>query len=291
MTTSTPSPLADAARRAKSRVKGRFKELRQRYVRTFRAFDAPTLERALHDIGLRPGDAVLVHSSWDAFAGFAGKPTDVVATLQRVLTAEGTLLMPTIPFGGTAVEYVSRVPVFDVARTPSRVGLLTELFRRSAGVVRSVHPTHAVAAWGKDAVAYCAGHENCTTPCGAGSPYMRLIERGGKVLLAGADIDSLTLWHALEEALEPILPVSPFTRERYELVSRLPDGSLAKTTTRLFEPSVSRRRNLFRLVPELTRLGAWRATRLGGLRLVLLGATAVEEAARNLARQGVYCYD
>ncbi len=287
----TPTPLANAARRAKSRVKGRIKDLRQRYARTFRAFDGAALERALRGLGLRPGDTLLVHSSWDAFAGFAGKPTEVIAAFQRVLTHEGTLLMPTIPFTGTAVEYVSRRPLFDVARTPSRVGLLTELFRRSAGVVRSVHPTHAVAAWGRDAAALCEGHERCATPCGAGSPYMRLLERGGKVLLAGADIDSLTLWHALEEALESTLPESPFTRESFELVSRLPDGSLATTTTRLFDPSVSRRRNLFKLVPELSRQSAWRESRLGGLRLVMLDAAAVEEAARNLARQGVYCYD
>ena len=283
--------IAEVARRAKSAVKGQLKGLRQRYARAFHAFDAGDFERSVRGLGLAAGDVVLVHSAWDAFAGFQGKPTDVIAALQRVVTPGGTVLMPTIPFTGTAVEHVARHPVFDVARTPSRVGLLTELFRRSTGVVRSVHPTHAVAAWGSDAVPMCRDHHEAATPCGERSPYMRLLERDGKVLLVGADIDSLTLWHALEEKLESRLPESPFTREHFELVSRLPDGTTRTTSTRLFEPAVSRRRNLFKLVPELSRLNAWRETRLGGLKLVLLRAREVERAAVSLVEQGVFCYD
>jgi len=283
--------IAEVARRAKSAVKGQLKGLRQRYARAFHAFDAVDLEHSVRGLGLTAGDVVLVHSAWDAFVGFQGKPTEVIAAIQRVVTPGGTVLMPTIPFTGTAVEHVSRHPVFDVARTPSRVGLLTELFRRSAGVVRSVHPTHAVAAWGRDAVPMCRDHHEATTPCGEPSPYMHLIERDGKVLLVGADIDSLTLWHALEEKLESRLPISPFTREHFELVSRLPDGTTRTTSTRLFEPAVSRRRNLFTLMPELSRLNGWRETRLGGLKLVLLKARDVERAAVNLAEQGIFCYD
>lgn len=283
--------MGSATRRAKSAVKGRIKDFRQRYARAFHAFDSDALERSLRQLGLAAGDTVLVHSAWDAFAGFAGKPTDVIAVLQRVVSDAGTLLMPTIPFTGTAVEYVERHPVFDVLRTPSRVGLLTELFRRSAGVVRSVHPTHPVAAWGREAAALCEGHRHAKTPCGTGSPYMQLLERDGKVLLAGADIDSLTLWHALEERLEHVLQVNPFTREHYELVSRLADGTTATTRTRLFEPSVSKRRNLFKLVPELQSAGAWHERRVGGLRLVLLRARDVEAAAMALVRQGIQCYE
>ena len=57
--------------------------------------------------------------------------------------------------------------------------------------------------------------------------------------------------HMIEETIEGHLPFSPFTRERFALVSRNRDGSLVTTETRLFEPAVSRRRNLYKLVPEL----------------------------------------
>ena len=41
--------------------------------------------------------------------------------------------------------------VFDVLHEPSCVGILTNIFRQRPGVIRSWHPTHSVAAYGKDA--------------------------------------------------------------------------------------------------------------------------------------------
>ena len=54
--------------------------------------------------------------------------------------------MPTFPFqGAQGADKYSR---FDVQKTPSKVGILTEVFRQTQGVERSKHPTHPVAAWG-----------------------------------------------------------------------------------------------------------------------------------------------
>lgn len=275
----------------KSRFKDRLKSSRHLYARTFHSFTPEDLFRQLHELGIRPGDMVLVHSSFDAFEGFRGKPTDVIAALEQAVGPAGTLLMPTLPFGGLAVEYVKTNPVFDAIRTPSRMGLVTELFRRSPGVVRSVHPTHSVAVWGANADAIAAGHHEARTPCGQGSPFARLLEHAGKILLLGADITSLTFFHTIEEIIEPELPASPFTQQTYRLASRRQDGSLVETETRLFEPAVSRRRNLRKLVPELKRLGAWRERRIGGLSLILLSAESVYATVAGMAKRGVYCYD
>jgi len=272
-------------------VKSRVKLLHQWYARQFRSFSPEEFAETLQKLGLVEGDLLFVHSSYDAFAGFTGKPTDVIAALEASVSRRGALMMPTIPYTGTAVEYVEDTPIFDVARTPSRVGLLTELFRRSAGVVRSVHPTHAVAIWGDEAPALAGDHHTASTPCGQGSPYAKLLERDGKVLLAGTDIGCLTLYHTFEEALEQKLPSSPFTSTAFTLSSRLRDGSMLVTTTRLFEPAISRTRNLTKLVPELKRDGAWREIRIGGLNLVLLRARDIRDAVFALAVRGIYCYD
>jgi aminoglycoside 3-N-acetyltransferase len=283
--------LTTPARRLKAGVKKRLKMLRHQYARTFRSFTPADLRDALVQLGIVPGDVVFLHSSFDAFAGFTGKATDVIGTLQSVLGAAGTLLMPTLPFTSTAVEYVRNHPVFDVVRTPSRMGLLSELFRRSSDVVRSVHPTHPVAAWGRDAAAMIAGHHRATTPCGNGSPFAALFERNGKILLMGADISSLTFYHMVEEAIETRLPISPFTQERFVLESKQRDGSMVTTDTRLFEPAVSRRRNLYRLMPELKTAGAWRERRVGQLSMTLLNAKDVYGAAIAMVEKGIYCYD
>lgn len=277
--------------RTKERLKGWRKRLRLAYVRRWRGFGPDDLRAALRHLGIAEGQVVMVHSSFDQFAGFSGKATEVIAVLEEAVGATGTLLMPTLPFTGTAVEYVSHGPMFDARRTASRVGLLTELFRRSPGVLRSTHPTHAVAAWGAGAAEMLANHHLARTPCGEGSPYARLLERDGRILFLGAGIESMTFFHYVEEVLEPDMPFSPFTREELALSSKDLAGTVLESKTRLFDPAVSRRRDLDRLRPVLRQDGAWTERRLGELSMVLLEARNVLTASRRLAAQGVYCYD
>jgi aminoglycoside 3-N-acetyltransferase len=272
-------------------VRGWLKRLHRTWGRARHGFDADALGSALARLGLAQGDVVLVHSSFDRFEGFTGKPTDLIAVLQRAIGPSGTLLMPTMPFNGSALTWAAEGATFDVRRTPSRMGLLTELFRRSPGVVRSVHPTHPVAAWGARADTLTADHYLATTPCGAGSPFARLLEHDGKVLLAGTGIGVLTLFHTIEEILEPEMPFSPFTAEKFTLASRDGEGRIVTSTMRLFNPERSRQRNLDRLVPALKARGAWRERRVGTVDLVLLDATEILDACRMLAKNGLYCYD
>jgi aminoglycoside 3-N-acetyltransferase len=275
----------------KARIKQHIRRARSVYAKVFQAFSPADLERVLRDLGVAAGDTLMVHSGYDEFAGFAGKPTDILGVLQRIVTADGILMAPTLPFTGTAVAYAQGNPVFDPARTASRTGLLTELFRRMPNVVRSIHPTHAVAVWGHDATAVVANHHLAGTPCGAGTPYARLLDRKGKILLLGVDISSVTFYHAIEELLEGRFPVSPFTVQTYRLKSRTRDGELVETETRLYEPSVSKRRNLLKLVPYIKSRGAWREKRLGRMAVVLLDAQDMLDAVRALADKGTYCYD
>ena len=245
----------------------------------------------LGHLGIRVGDCVLVHSSYDAFGGFTGKPSDVISVLQRAIGSSGSLMMPTMPFTGTAVDYARSKPVFHVRHTASRMGLLSEVFRRSRDVIRSVHPTHSVAVWGANADALVDRHHFCSTPCGNGSPYARLLERQGKILLMGTDVGVLTFYHTVEERLDGTLPVSPFTREVFTLLSRDYSDNVVVTHTRLFEPATSRRRNLYKLGAGLRERGMWRERRIGELRLIALNAEDVLVTAEAMADKGTYCYD
>ena len=271
----------------KRQVRGR---LRLAMAGRGRPFTSADLLSALRGLGIASGDVLLVHSSFDQFARFTGKPSDVLAVLQTAVGPSGTLMLPTLPFLGRAVEYVRELRVFDVKRTPSQMGLLTELFRRMPSVIRSVHPTHPVALWGAAAGEMAAGHADAATPCGVGTPYVRLLERNGKILFLGCDIDVMTFFHAVEELLEPRMPFSPFTRRTYELESRDAEGRVRVTRTRLFEP-VHGRRRLAKLLPVLKQRGAWREGRVGALKIRLVGARDVLSACEALAGKGVYCYD
>jgi aminoglycoside 3-N-acetyltransferase len=168
--------------------------------------------------------------------------------------------------------------------------MLTEIFRRSPGVVRSLHPTHSVAAWGADAAAMVAGHEDAKTPCGTGSPYMRLLEHDGKILFLGATYDSMTFWHAVEELIEGDMPFSPFTAEEYCAQARRADGITMECRMRLFEPKYSRARDLSILARELQAKGLWREVRTGGAPMLLVRAADVLNTAKELCARRIYCY-
>src|SRR6476660_317534 len=161
------------------------------FVRRNQAFSHQDLFVGLRKLGVRPGSVLLVHSSFNSFTGFTGKTTDVNLALLDSVATTGTVLMPTLPFSGTAVDYVASGPVFDARTTPSRMGLLTELFRRQPGTVRSVHPTHSVAAFGPMAEQLIADHHLTKTPCGKGTPYGRLLDTDGHILFMGTDISAM----------------------------------------------------------------------------------------------------
>ena len=270
------------------RTKRWLKGLVRGYHRTFRAFTPADLTRALLELGVVPGDVLMVHSAFDSFLGFQGGPVDAVRALQGVVGARGTLMMPTIPFSGSAVEYAlgDPPPVFDARQTLSRMGLLTELFRRSAGVVRSIHPTHSVAVWGNRADEIIAGHERADTPCGRLTPYEKLLEYNGKILLAGVPANTMTFCYFVAAELEQELPIPVFTREKYPMRWRDRDGTVRVSNLRLF--SLRLDHDLRPLVGELKRRRQWRERRVGGLRLTLLQARDVYNAAVALAERGMF---
>jgi aminoglycoside 3-N-acetyltransferase len=255
------------------------------------AFGPEDLQRSLVQVGVVPGDVLMVHSSFNSFVGFRGTPAAVVRILQDVVGPEGTILMPTLPFSGSAVEYAATEPLFDVRRTVSRMGLITEVFRRSPHVMRSLHPTHSVAAWGARAPELIADHELAGTPCGRATPWGRLLDCDGKVLFVGVSIETMTFYHAIEEALELELPVRLFEPREYAFRCRDEQGNTQVTKTRLFSSRLAGHWDLRPLARELRRRGSWQEARVARLRMILVRAREAFDATVALARRGVFCHD
>ena len=274
----------------KRTIKAYLHGARRLYYMTFRRFDQRDFELALKRIGLRPGSCVMVHSSVGRFIGFSGTALEVLKILQSVVSDTGTIMMPTMPFTGLASEY-ARSQTLDVRRTPSRMGILTELLRRMPATVRSVHPTHPVAIWGNDAATIAAGHPDATTPCGKGSPFHELLTRGGSILLIDVDIHAMTFFHTLEELYESKLPHCPFTAETFHLAARNAGGALVPTVTRLFDSRVASIRRLDRLIAPLKRMNAWHETNVGGVRLVLFECESMRAAYLSLCESGLHAYE
>jgi len=154
----------------------------------------------LRQLGLRPGDRVLVHSSFRAIGPVEGGPTAVILALIQAIGPTGLVVFPTHTWDGNKPDQLT---VFDVRNSPSRViGILPEFARTWPGAVRSVHPTHSVVAIGAGAAWLTAGHAETSTQTGMGSPYRRLADHGGKILLLGVDHERNTSIHGVEEELK-----------------------------------------------------------------------------------------
>jgi len=155
----------------------------------------PQIAADLRALGVRAGEILLVHSSLKSIGRVEGGAEAVLGALRDVLTPEGTLVLPTLSYSAINGEN----PRFDVRTTPSCVGHLTNVFRELPGVVRSLHPTHSLAAWGRDARALLADHELQRTPGGCGSPYEKIALRGGQILFLGTGLACNTMLHCVEE--------------------------------------------------------------------------------------------
>ena len=160
------------------------------------AYTKADLKHDLAAMGLTGNETILIHSSMKSIGPVEGG-ADTVLDAWMEFFAEGLLLLPTHTW--RFINEENRV--FDVRRSPCCVGILPELFRHRPGVVRSLHPTHSMAAYGKGAAAYLEGELDANTPCTPGGCYDRLRAAHGKVLLLGVTHARNTFIHSVEEVL------------------------------------------------------------------------------------------
>ena len=108
------------------------------------AYTKADLKHDLAAMGLTGNETILIHSSMKSI-GPVEDGADTVLDAWMEFFAEGLLLLPTHTW--RFINEANRG--CDVRRSPCCVGILPELFRQRPGVVRSLHPTHSMAAHGK----------------------------------------------------------------------------------------------------------------------------------------------
>jgi aminoglycoside 3-N-acetyltransferase len=258
------SVLTDRQKRA---LKSRFSKAKQRFIRAFLSYDATKLKAALRSAGIGERDTLLVHSNFEPDSGFQGSPQDLVNALADVVP-QGNLLMVSIPFRGAAYDYLALNKPFNVRKTMSMMGLATEMFRRREGTLRSMHPTHPVLAYGKDAAWLVADHERCLYPCGAGSPFEKVHQLHGKLLFFDVTFQSITFFHHVEDLLKERLPF-PVYDERLFSVPAV-DANGANHVIRTYAFSKGVRRAADKLEAEMQRRGMIREGRVGNSRFQLV---------------------
>lgn len=142
-----------------------------------------------------PRDGVLlVHSSMKAVGQAEGGAETVLDVLCEHMS-DGLLLMPTHTWATINNEH----NIYDYTAEPSCTGILGSLLLRLPGSVRSLHPSHSVAAWGKNAEEFVEGEHLCQTPCPRDGIMGKLLDAGGKILFLGCPLSKNTFIHGVEE--------------------------------------------------------------------------------------------
>jgi aminoglycoside 3-N-acetyltransferase len=224
---------------------------------------------------------LLMHSSLSSCGTIAGGEKTVIRVVDNFCDV---LCLPTHTY--CYPPHQRQVgPLYDPRASPSHVGRLTDYYWRLPGVVRSIHPTHSLAARGPGAAELCAGHERCDTPCGRGTPYKQLVERDASVLMFGATMNTHTLFHTAEDAAGcPYL----YEPSRYDLRALNYEGVEHRVLMRKQDMEVTRR---FEVMEGLLAVeGLLRVRRLGaGMLLFVPSAAAVHTFLLNkMARDPYY---
>jgi aminoglycoside 3-N-acetyltransferase len=169
----------------------------------------------VNDLRLTTGDVVFVHSSTDQlhleFPFYR-----ILSLLREAIGPGGTLLFPSYPNSRiSSYEYLLQGKTFDVRRTPSYVGLLTEFARRQPAAVRSLHPTKSVCAIGPRAIEMTGTHQNSPYPYDECSPYYKLVDCRAKIVGLGVSTNRLSFAYCVDDALKEAAPVRTYHREPF----------------------------------------------------------------------------
>jgi aminoglycoside 3-N-acetyltransferase len=174
-------------------------------------FGVEDLRKHLEERIGRDFEILMVHSSVNGMRPmFTGSPLELVKMLIAFCGPDRTLAMPAFYFGEGGIGVFAtfqRNPIFDLTRTPSQMGLATELFRRMPDVRQSRNPVYRVSALGPLAVSLTQGHENASSSAGIGSPFEFMAARDTCILGLGKPIQVLTQAHHTEELMREEFPV------------------------------------------------------------------------------------
>lgn len=246
-------------------------------MKTESSITKQAISAGLRKLGVPLHGKLLVHSSLSSFGHVEGGAETVIDAFLDVIGPHGALLVPTLT--GHEALSAANPPIFNPALQRCWTGIIPETLRQRPGAVRSLHPTHSVAALGKDAEAFTRDHALSVTPCDEMSPYGKLAGLADAcIVLVGVTHESSTMFHHVEEMAAVDYHMQP---------------GFVEATIVLGERSISRRtmlhrygapRNFSVMEPLFIEQGIQRQTTIGNSVILLVNvAGMVRTTLRALA--------
>ncbi len=236
------------------------------------------LKLQLAELGLLPSDTVVIHTSLRSVGPVEGGADGLIDTFCEYLH-EGLFLVPT----HTWANVNSDQPVYDAARAVPCIGAVPRAAAARRDGVRSLHPTHSLWAFGRNAADYVQGEEFAATPAPKGGCWARLADTGAKILLIGVNNSKNTFIHSLDElAGLPDRLGQPYTTTLISTDGQIRHGQMAPHLCSRC-PDVSK--NYVNFEEALTALGAQTFGRLGQAQVRVVDAAACRDIILRIYRR------
>ena len=242
-----------------------------------------SLKQDIENMGLLRTDAIMIHSSMKSIGEVEGGADTVIDALMEYFL-EGLLMTPAHTWAQMSEAY----SVFEPETEPACVGIIPNLFLKREGVVRSLHPTHSIAAFGKEAAFYIQGEENCNSPCTLGGAWDRLREVDAKILLIGVTHIRNTFIHSVEEVYQ--VPERLTTMPTLFQI-KMPHGKLKEVQMhRHYNPYTAHISEAYdKLEQAFYDTGAAKKVRFGDAECILCDAKKVFEVTGKVLEQELNC--
>jgi len=166
------------------------------------------IHELLKNAGIKHDDKVTIHCSLRSIGKIENGADGLIDAFCEYLN-NGLFIVPTHTWDKVWRES----PYYDVRTTVPDIGTLAEVAAFRKDGVRSLHPTHSVAVFGKGAAEFIRGEEKCSSPAPLGSCISKLYEENGKVLLIGVGHERNTYLHSVDERLQIPDRLNPDTFE------------------------------------------------------------------------------
>ena len=238
-------------------------------------------------MGVKRGDIVLVHSSLSRLGYVEGGAATVVAALLEAVGPEGTIGAPT--FWGYSRFYIKGKTIYDVIESSSILGAVSEAIRKHPDAKRCLHPTHPAAFIGPASEGLTGDHHLDMTPVGPKSPYRKLVDLKGKIVLLGVTLESVTNFHTIEDEISDF-PIRVYCKEPVKFKVIDEDRRTKEVITYCHDPETEKIRRFNKMVAPLFRLQVLKATNLGKSRAMVMDAYQLHHALHDLYKEGKTVY-
>lgn len=160
-------------------------------------YNTKTFSEIFNKLGVSKGDVILIHNSLLTFGlpmdcKITETPKQIYNQLKKIVGKEGTISVPTFNF-----DFCKGI-IFDRQKTPSKnMGVFSEFVRNISETKRSTHPMQSISTIGKYSD-YIIENDTKSAFSTDGS-FDRLRKLDGKIMLLGADFNTSSIIHLIEE--------------------------------------------------------------------------------------------